>query len=135
MRRRLGFYRAILRAFVGGEGVVCAAFAASRSEIRCSGRGLLDESDSGALDAALAQLCEWRNLEAHRDTADVVTVEEFYRPRFLYQLTAEGEAAEHALAVFYETLEQPGELQTTALSDIRQYPGRTGDGGDRRRPG
>src|SRR5258708_16941505 len=67
----------------------------------------LDESAAGALDAALTQLCEWRNLEAHRDTADVTTVEEFYRPRFLYQLTAEGEAAERALAIFFQAPEQP----------------------------
>jgi hypothetical protein len=38
----------------------------------------LDAGDAGGLEAALAKLCEWRNLEAHRDTADVATVEEFY---------------------------------------------------------
>src|SRR5439155_15345419 len=85
--------------------------------------GLLDETDVGAIDVALAQLCEWRNLESHRDTADVTTIEEFYRPRFLYQLTLEGEAAERALTLFFETLMQPGELQATSLSDIRQYLG------------
>ncbi|EQD41053.1 hypothetical protein B2A_10826, partial [mine drainage metagenome] len=52
------------------------------------------------------------------DTADVATVEEFYRPRYLYQLTVEGEAAEQALCAFHEHLLKPGELQTTALRDI-----------------
>lgn len=71
------------------------------------------------VETALQQLCEWGNLERHPDTADVTTVEEFYRPRFLYQLTTEGEAAERAIRTFEETLVRPGELQTAALSDIR----------------
>lgn len=75
--------------------------------------------DRSAVDPALAQLVEWGNLAAHPDTAEVMTVEEFYRERLLYQLTPEGEAAERALAVFDETLAQPGELQTAALGDIR----------------
>jgi uncharacterized protein (TIGR02677 family) len=82
---------------------------------------LVVNHDADDVGTALDQLCEWRNLEAHRDTTDVATVEEFYRPRYLYQLTAEGEAAERALSVFFETLEQPGELQVAALADIRQY--------------
>ncbi len=74
--------------------------------------------EEGELDFALAQLCEWGNLEAHPDTTDVTTVEDFYRKRFLYQLTAAGEAAERALALFWETIHQPGELKTAALADI-----------------
>ena len=114
-------YRAVLQVFMEAK----ASFALHLRPADVRGalqrNTSLDESDAGGLDAALAQLCEWRNLEAHRDTADVTTVEEFYRPRFLYQLTAEGEAAERALAIFFEALEQPGELQATALADIRQY--------------
>ena len=68
--------------------------------------------------ALLDQLVAWGNLVASRDTADVATVEEFYRPRYLYQLTIEGEAVEQALAAFHEHLLKPGELQTTALRDI-----------------
>ena len=70
------------------------------------------------IDAVLLQLCKWGNLEAHPDTTDVTTVEDFYRKRFLYQLTPEGEAAERAIAHFYEIIRQPGELKTAALSDI-----------------
>ncbi len=66
----------------------------------------------------LTQLVEWGNLRADPDTAEVATVEEFYRARFLYQLTSEGEAAERAVARFEELLVTPGELQTTALADI-----------------
>jgi uncharacterized protein (TIGR02677 family) len=75
--------------------------------------------EPGELEAALGQLCDWGNLEAHPDTAEVATVEDFYRPRFLYGLTAEGEAAENAVRVFQKLLIQPGELQTAALADIR----------------
>lgn len=70
------------------------------------------------LHALLDQLVEWGNLVATRDTTDVTTVEDFFRPRYLYQLTPEGEAAERALAAFHEHLGKPGELQTTALRDI-----------------
>jgi uncharacterized protein (TIGR02677 family) len=116
-------YRAILGVFLEAKASFALHLRPADVRAALQKKALLDESDAGGLDAALNQLCEWRNLEQHRDTADVATVEEFYRPRFLYQLTAEGEAAEHALAVFFETLAQPGELQATALADIRQYLG------------
>jgi uncharacterized protein (TIGR02677 family) len=74
--------------------------------------------DAPAIETALQQLCEWGNLERHPDTSDVATVEEFYRPRYLYQLTPEGEAAEKAIAFYAEEIQHPGELQTAALSDI-----------------
>lgn len=70
------------------------------------------------LEAALRQLVSWGNLSADPDTAEVATVEEFYRARFLYRLTAEGAATERALAVFEEGIRRPGELQTAALDDI-----------------
>jgi uncharacterized protein (TIGR02677 family) len=75
--------------------------------------------DAPPIDAALQQLSEWGNLERHPDTADVATVEEFYRPRYLYQLSLEGEAAERAIAFYTEEIHRPGQLQTAALSDIR----------------
>ena len=78
----------------------------------------LDLADE-LLEQRLAQLCEWGNLEAHPDTAAVATVEDFYRRRLLFRVTPAGEAAERALEVFYEVLEQPGELKAAALSDIR----------------
>jgi uncharacterized protein (TIGR02677 family) len=54
----------------------------------------IDLADVGS---ALEQLCEWGNLEKHADAADVATVEDFYKPRYLFQLTREGEAAERGL--------------------------------------
>ncbi len=71
-----------------------------------------------ALDIALGQLRAWGNLDDTADNADAATIEEFYQRRRLYQLSAAGEAAEHALTVFDEYLHRPGELQTTALQDI-----------------
>jgi uncharacterized protein (TIGR02677 family) len=70
---------------------------------------------------ALAQLTRWGNLDATQDTADVNTVEEFYRARFLYQLSAAGETAEGALQYFAQNLGQHGELKAAALRDIVQH--------------
>jgi uncharacterized protein (TIGR02677 family) len=68
---------------------------------------------------ALAQLVDWGNLKAHPDTARVATVEDFYRSRFLYQLTSGGEAVETGLAAFEAALTHRAELQSVALEDIR----------------
>jgi|JFJP01.1.fsa_nt_gi uncharacterized protein (TIGR02677 family) len=74
-----------------------------------------------ALDSVLAQLVGWGNLIVTADTAEVATLEDFYRARFLYQLSGPGEAAEAALAVFDEHLARPGALQTAALADILDH--------------
>jgi uncharacterized protein (TIGR02677 family) len=70
------------------------------------------------VNAALAQLAAWGNLESHPDTARVSSLSDFYRARFLYRLSQGGEAVESALAVFVRTLERRAELQTVALEDI-----------------
>lgn len=70
------------------------------------------------IESALRQLRDWGNLDDAPDTAHAATIEEFYRQRRLYQLSAAGEAAERALAAFHEHLQRPGELQTTALHDV-----------------
>jgi uncharacterized protein (TIGR02677 family) len=70
---------------------------------------------------ALKQLHLWGNLDDTPDNADAATIEDFYRNRRLYQLSAAGEAAEQALAAFDEYLHRPGELQTTALHDIISF--------------
>jgi uncharacterized protein (TIGR02677 family) len=76
-------------------------------------------ADLAAVEAALRQLEQWRNLRADPDTSRVTTVDDFYRPRYLYQLTPEGEAAELALAAYDKALGNRGELQSVALEDIR----------------
>ncbi|NXY93118.1 TIGR02677 family protein [Streptomyces sp. BR123] len=67
---------------------------------------------------ALDKLVEWGNLRADPDTGRVTAVEDFYRKRFVYQLTREGEAAEQALSAYDEALGRRGALQAVALHDI-----------------
>ncbi len=71
-----------------------------------------------AIQAALAQLTEWGNLESQPDTARVANISDFYRARFLYRLSQGGEAVEAALATFGHMLRRRAELQTIALEDI-----------------
>lgn len=78
------------------------------------------EASLADVDPMLRQLTEWGNLTSSPDTADVTTVEDFYRERRLYQLSRAGEAAERAIRMYEEALLQPGELQTAALADIRE---------------
>jgi uncharacterized protein (TIGR02677 family) len=68
--------------------------------------------------AALEQLVEWGNVRADPDTGRVTSVADFHRARYLYQLTAAGQAAEEALAVYDEALGRRGSLQSVALEDI-----------------
>ncbi|MEU9207278.1 TIGR02677 family protein [Streptomyces sp. NPDC048415] len=67
---------------------------------------------------ALDSLIGWGNLRADPDTSRVTAVEDFYRRRFIYQLTQAGEAAEQALSVYDEALGRRGALQAVALHDI-----------------
>jgi uncharacterized protein (TIGR02677 family) len=68
--------------------------------------------------AALDKLAEWGNLRADPDTSRVTSVEDFHRARYLYQLTAAGQAAEQAIAVYEEAIGRRGSLQSVALADI-----------------
>ena len=70
------------------------------------------------IQAALAQLTDWGNLESQPDTARVASISDFYRARFLYRLSQGGEAVEAALTTFAHTLRRRAELQTVALEDI-----------------
>lgn len=117
---KTALYRGILGVFVAER----ARFAIALRPAEISGglaRSSPPEQEPVPLtevEAALRQLKEWGNLDDAPDTAEAATLEEFYRDRRLYQLSAAGEAAEQALAVFEEYLHRPGELQTTALHDI-----------------
>ena len=110
-------YRAILSVFVAERARFTLALRPSEIQAALvatsAGTLLVDE-----IDAALRQLRDWGNLDDSPDTAEFSSVEEFYRQHRLYQLSAAGEAAEHALSAFDEHLHRPGELQTTALHDI-----------------
>lgn len=119
---KCSLYRDILRAFTRARSSFTLHLRPSEMQ------SVLTEEDAkhypiDEIEAALAQLCEWGNIEAHRDTSDVETVEAFYRPRYLYQLTNAGEAAERAISAFHGALIQPGELQSRALEDIQRHLG------------
>ncbi|HEY2731536.1 MAG TPA: TIGR02677 family protein [Polyangia bacterium] len=116
---RTGLYRAVLGAFVAAKRQFSLHLRPADVERSLEAARLDDSVGPQTVTGALGQLVQWGNLEPHPDTADVATVEEFYRPRFLYQLTPAGEAAERALATFEDALRRPGELQTVALADIR----------------
>lgn len=70
------------------------------------------------VNALLVQLAAWGNLESQPDTARVSSLSDFYRARFLYRLSHDGEAVEAGLAVFFQTLQRRAELQSVALEDI-----------------
>ena len=78
----------------------------------------LDEEETEAL---LEQLHEWGNLDRAKDRADAMSIEAYYRAKWLYQLSERGEAAEQALAVFGDALGQRGELQSGALRKIIEF--------------
>lgn len=109
-------YRAIMRGFAQAK----AHFVVHLRPQDVAQHAGLDGPDALAeVQAALNQLEEWGNLLASLDHARVTTVEDFYRARYLYQLSRQGEAAEVALATFDEWLGRRGALQSVALRDIR----------------
>ncbi len=108
-------YRAIMRAFAQAK----AHFVVHLRPEDIAERTGFGAAAAGDIRAALDQLVAWGNLVARPDHARVTTVEDFYRVRFLYQLSREGEAAEAALAMFDELLGRRAALQSVALHDIR----------------
>ncbi|MFD2111034.1 TIGR02677 family protein [Thiorhodococcus fuscus] len=109
-------YRALMRAFSEAKEHFLVHLRPEDvlDRLRRDGRQL----DLDAVQAALGQLVEWGNLQAEPDTSRVTTVEDFYRARYLYQITREGEAAEAALATYERMLGHHGALQSVALADI-----------------
>lgn len=116
---KASLYRAVLGAFVAER----ARFVISLRPHEVRAAMVRDRGEAPPLEdiePTLLQLRAWGNLDDTPDTAEAATIEDFYRQRRLYQLSAAGEAAEQALAVFEEHLHRPGELQTTALRDIQE---------------
>jgi len=116
---KAALYRAVMRVFVETKARFTLHLRPPEVTAALTALEPAEPVDAPGVEAALAQLRDWGNLEAHPDTAEVATVEEFYRPRYLFQLTPEGEAVERALAVYEQELGRRGELQSAALSDIR----------------
>ena len=106
-------YRDVLDAFVRAKRRFTVHLRPEDVLAELPGAGSLE-----SVTAALTQLAEWGNLRADPDTGRVTTVEDFHRARYLYQLSAEGHAAEQAIAIYEEAIGRRGSLQSVALSDI-----------------
>jgi uncharacterized protein (TIGR02677 family) len=113
---KAALYRAVMRAFSEAKEHFLVHLRPEDVVERCAARG--EAAPLEQVQQALAQLVEWGNLQAEPDTSRVTSVEDFYRARYLYQITREGEAAETALAAFERMLGQRGALQSVALRDI-----------------
>jgi len=111
-------YRAVLRVFDDAKARFIIHLRATEIDRRLAELGNLP-ADGSPIESALQQLVDWGNLESHPDTADVLTVEDFWRVRSLYQMSPAGDAAEQAIVLFEQSIQQPGELQAAALDDIR----------------
>ncbi|MER7048857.1 TIGR02677 family protein [Streptomyces jumonjinensis] len=109
-------YRQVMRVFV----VAKERFAVHLrpEDVRAALPAEAGSPEPDAVVKALDALVGWGNLRADPDTARVTAVEDFYRKRFIYQLTQAGEAAEEALGVYDEALGWRGALQAVALHDI-----------------
>ncbi|MFG2879409.1 TIGR02677 family protein [Streptomyces sp. NPDC048337] len=109
-------YRAVMRTFL----VAKERFAVHLrpEEVHSGLVGGVRPAELEGVVGALDKLVAWGNLRADPDTGRVTAVEDFYRKRFIYQLTREGEAAEQALSAYDEALGRRGALQAVALHDI-----------------
>src|SRR5438094_5509440 len=112
-------YRAVMRVFMDSKERFALHLRPTDVLAGISATPSLEPVDLSAVEVLLNQLCDWGNLESHPDMADVTTVEDFLKRRYLFQISARGEAAERAIAAYEENVLQPGELQTAALADIR----------------
>nr|WP_240528201.1 TIGR02677 family protein [Streptomyces amritsarensis] len=109
-------YRSVMRAFL----VAKERFAVHLrpEDVYAGPASAARPAELDAVVKALDSLVVWGNLRADPDTGRVTAVEDFYRKRFIYQLTREGEAAEEALSAYDEALGRRGALQAVALHDI-----------------
>src|SRR5262245_16891435 len=112
-------YRAIMHVFMEANAVFTFHLRPRQILERITATGFSATVDQEEIDSALSQLTEWGNLEAFPDTADVTTVEDFYKQRYFFQLTSEGEAAQRALDSFEARSDCVVELRRRDLTDIR----------------
>ncbi len=113
---RTEFYRAILELFAAAKRQFRLHL--RPDEVRLEAAWPEETPTLESVQQALSQLAEWGNLIAQPDTARVASLEDFYRARFLYRLSSEGEAVEAGMAAFASALQRRAELQSVALDDI-----------------
>lgn len=112
-------YRAIMRVFMQARALFTFHLRPRQIRERIDASSFPVAVDQAEIESALLQLSEWGNLEAVPDTGDVATVEDFYKQRYLFQLTNEGEVAQRALESFDVRSDFTGELRRSDLADIR----------------
>src|SRR5262245_55027807 len=112
-------YRAIMRVFMESKERFTLHLRPQEIVDAVRRRGFEEIPDQTEIESALEQLCEWGNLQTRPDTTDISTVEDFYKQRYVFHITNQGEAAERALELFQSTSDRKGDLQTHALTDIR----------------
>jgi uncharacterized protein (TIGR02677 family) len=78
------------------------------------------ELEPAEMQATLVQLCEWGNLETLQDATEAQTVEDFFKPRDVFRITAQGEAVEQALQWFELNSDNDSARDTgcAALADV-----------------
>jgi uncharacterized protein (TIGR02677 family) len=111
-------YRAVMGAFVAAKRRFVVHL--RPEDVHAAVTAALPHLGIEAIADALGQLDAWGNLQADPDTSRVTLVEDFYRARYLYQLTPEGEAVERGLETYDEHLGRRGALQAVALTDIAE---------------
>jgi uncharacterized protein (TIGR02677 family) len=112
-------YRAIMRVFMEARALLTFHLRPRQIRERIGAAVFPISVDQAEIDSALSQLSEWGNLEALPDTGDVATVEDFYKQRYIFQMTSEGEAAQRAIESSQGRSDHKGELRRTDLADIR----------------
>jgi uncharacterized protein (TIGR02677 family) len=117
-------YRAILEVLVEAKEHYVIELRPAEIADRLARSGLFFELPAAEdLDRHLDQLAEWGNLQRSHDTGAVARVEDFYRRRYLYRLTAAGESAHRAVREVEATVGRSGALQTSMLVEIREALG------------
>lgn len=112
-------YRAIVQVFFEAKERYEIELRPADVRDRLGRSGLHHELPGDAeLDRHLDQLAEWGNLQRAHDTGAVSRIDDFYRRRYLYRLTAVGEAAHRAVAEVEATVGRSGALQASMLSEI-----------------
>ncbi len=113
-------YRALLEVFVEAKEhyVIELRPPEVRGRLARSALGF-DLPAADDLDRHLDQLADWGNLQRAHDTGAVSRVEDFYRRRYLYRLTAIGEAAHRAVREVEATVGRSGSLQVSMLHEVR----------------
>jgi len=79
----------------------------------------VEAEDEDAVRRHLDQLVAWGNLLRTHDPVAVSRIDDFYKGRYVYHLTAAGEAAHRAVLEVEATVGRSGSLQATMLVKIR----------------